>query len=117
MAGVVHVPWYATGFRGDDLEAALAQLAPIALRYGALGYRVYRSREDRYKFLMTVEFESSEQWEAYWFGDEFTDMRASTSSWYQVPLLYSWHDLVSVGDSRQPVQEPIAGGSAHGESE
>ena len=23
MAGVVHIPWYATGFRGDKLEAAL----------------------------------------------------------------------------------------------
>ncbi|MCW3030549.1 MAG: hypothetical protein JWM66_682, partial [Solirubrobacterales bacterium] len=27
MAGVVHVPWYATGFRGDQLEAALADIA------------------------------------------------------------------------------------------
>ena len=35
MAGVVHIPWYATGFRGDKLEAALAEIAPIALRYGA----------------------------------------------------------------------------------
>ncbi len=114
MAGVVHVPWYATGFRGDDLQAALEQLAPISLRYGATGYRVFRSRDDRYKFLLTVEFESHADWEAYWFGDEFTEMRAATSSWYQVPLLYSWHDLVAVGEMRDPVQEPVAGGAEQG---
>ena len=55
--GVVHLPFYATGFRGDDLEAALAQLAPISVNYGALRYDVYRSRDDRYKFLMAIEFE------------------------------------------------------------
>ena len=30
MAGVVHVPWYATGLRGDDLAVALAEISPIA---------------------------------------------------------------------------------------
>lgn len=111
MAGVVHIPFYATGFRGDDLQAALEQLAPISLRYGATGYRVFRYREDRYKFLVAMEFESSTDWEAYWYGEEFTDMRASCSSWYQVPLLYAWTDLVSVGEMSQPVQSPITGPS------
>ena len=32
MAGVVHIPWYATVFRGDKLEAALAEIAPLALK-------------------------------------------------------------------------------------
>ena len=27
MAAVVHIPWYATGLRGDRLEAALAEIA------------------------------------------------------------------------------------------
>ena len=35
MAVVFTVPWYATGFRGDQLEAALQEIAPVALRYGA----------------------------------------------------------------------------------
>ncbi|MBA3327978.1 MAG: hypothetical protein H0T43_06720 [Solirubrobacterales bacterium] len=112
MAGVVQLPWYATGFRGDDLEAALQQIAPISLRYGAGRYEVFRGREDRYKFLMSIEFDSHADWEAYWFGEEFTDMRASTSSWYQVPLLYTWSDLVAVGELRAPEAgaEPAAAG-------
>ena len=29
-AGVVHIPWYATLFRGDKFEAALLEIAPVA---------------------------------------------------------------------------------------
>jgi hypothetical protein len=36
--GVVQLPWYATGFRGDDLEAALQELAPLSTRHGATRY-------------------------------------------------------------------------------
>jgi hypothetical protein len=46
MAGVVHIPWYANGFRHHKLADALAGIAPIALRYGATSYAVYISRED-----------------------------------------------------------------------
>ena len=99
--GVVHLPFYATGFRGDDLEAALSKLAPISLRYGAIRYDVFRSRDDRYKFVLQVEFAEKAQWDAFYFGEEFTDMRASTSSWYAVPLLYWWNDNVCRGELRR----------------
>jgi|AntDryMetagUQ255_1029468.scaffolds.fasta_scaffold02115_4 quinol monooxygenase YgiN len=105
--GVVHLPWYATGFRGDDLEAALTQLAPISMRYGAIRYDVYRSRDDRYRFLMAIEFEHKEQWDRYWFGEEFTDMRVSCSSWYTVPLLYVWNDRFAEGELRR--EEALVG--------
>ncbi|MEA2224409.1 MAG: hypothetical protein QOH83_2785 [Solirubrobacteraceae bacterium] len=101
-AGIVHLPFYATGFRGDDLEAALAELAPISTRYGATRYEVFRSRDDRYRFLLSVDFENKGDWDAYWFGPEFTEMRAACSGWYQVPLLYVWQDLVSRGEVREP---------------
>jgi hypothetical protein len=103
MAGVVHLPWYATGFHGDDLEAALVQLAPISTRYGATRFEVFRSRDDRYKFLMSIDFDAHHDWDAFWFGEEFTDMRAACNGWYQVPLLYVWQDLVSYGEVREPV--------------
>ncbi len=38
MAGVVNIPWYVTVFRGDQFEAAMGEIAPLALRYGATGY-------------------------------------------------------------------------------
>ena len=48
-AGVAVIPWYATVWRGDRLEAAVEEIAPVALRYGATEYEVLRSREDRYR--------------------------------------------------------------------
>ncbi len=97
MAGVVHIPWYATVFRGDKLEAALELIAPLAIRYGATDYRVYRNRDDRYKFMQMATFEDKADFERYWYGEEFNAWRARHSSWYQVPVLYVWHDRVAAG--------------------
>jgi quinol monooxygenase YgiN len=97
MAGSVHLPWYATGFRADKLAAALGEIAAVAPRYGATRYAIYRSRDDPYKFLMVIDFESKLDWERYWSSPEFVAMRTTTSSWYQIPLLYAWQDIVTVG--------------------
>jgi hypothetical protein len=98
-AGSVHIPWYATFFRGDRFVDALEEIAPLALRYGATSYAVYRSRDDGYKFVHRVDFDEKIQWERYWNGPEFNDWRAKYTSWYQVPVLYVWHDIVSSGVS------------------
>ena len=107
MAGTVHIPWYATLFRGDKFELALAEIAPIAMRYGATRYQVHRSRDDRYKFLQMTTFENHADWERYWYGPEFVDWRADYSSWYQVPVLYAWNDVIAEG-----TVEPVAGSAA-----
>jgi hypothetical protein len=92
--GYVHIPWYATVFRSDKLADALAEIAPIAMRYGATEYAVYRSRDDRYKFLQIAAFEEETDWERYWYGQEFSDWRAKYSSWYQVLVVPGWSDIV-----------------------
>lgn len=91
----VHVPWYATGFRGDQLEEALQQIAPVAVRYGATHYEVFRGLDDRYKFQQVAVFDPADAkdcWNRYWNGPEFTRFRTVTSGWWQVPILYSWHE-------------------------
>jgi hypothetical protein len=103
---VVHIPWYATGFRKEDLAAALGQISAISLRYGATRYSVYQGLDDQYKMLQVVEFENKEDWNRYWYGEEFQDMRASCSSWYQVPVLYAWQDVVGEG-SLDPAAGPV----------
>ena len=95
MGLAIHIPWYATGFRGDDLEAALQQISQFSLRYGAKGYSVYRSWDDRYKFLQVIEFDDKSDFQRFWYGQEFIDMRAACQGWYQVPLLYTWNDIVA----------------------
>jgi hypothetical protein len=97
MAGVVYVNWYATGFRGDKLAAALAEVTPLAARYGATAWTVHRSRDDRYMFVQTLTFEDKADWERYWYGEDMQRMRATSSGWYQVPLAYVWHDVIVEG--------------------
>jgi hypothetical protein len=107
--GVVFIPWYATGFRADAFAAALAQIAPVALRYGATEYGVYRSRDDRYRFLQTARFEDGVDFDRYWYGPEFSRFRGQHSSWYQVPVLHYWNDQVTAGAIEA---EPVAGSPA-----
>jgi hypothetical protein len=95
--GTVIVPWYATGFRADAFEAALNEIAPVALRYGASSYAVYRFRDDRYKFQQLAAFEDQLDWERYWEGPEMFDFRVITSGWCQVPVVYGWWDLTVGG--------------------
>ena len=97
MAGVVNIPWYATLFRGDAFEVALREIAPLALRYGATDYEVMRSNDDRYRFFQFAHFEEKADWELYWYGQEFRTWRADYSSWYQVPLVYSFFNRVIAG--------------------
>ena len=114
--GIVHIPWYATGFRHDKLAAALAGIAPVAVRYGARTYSVHRFRDDRYKFLQTAEFESKLDFDRYWHGPEFIDFRVLCSSWYQVPVTYSWADLVVDGTLEPDESRLEASGVAGGEA-
>ena len=95
--GHVHIPWYATGFQHDKLAEELGRIAPVAMRYGATSYAVYRHRDDRYKFFQVAEFEDKGDFEKYWYGPEFTDFRVNNSSCYQVPVVYGWTDRIAHG--------------------
>jgi hypothetical protein len=108
--GTVVIPWYATGFRGDALEAALNEVASVALRYGAGSYAVYRSRDDRYKFQQLAYFERHLDWERYWDGPEMTELRVRYSGAYQVPVLYGWWDLTVSGGL---VEQSAIAGNGH----
>lgn len=95
MAGVVHIPWYATLFRGDKVAAGVSEVAAASIRYGATQYRVHRSKDDAYRITQMVWFESRLDWERYWEGPEMTAFRATFSGKYQVPVLYQWHEEIA----------------------
>lgn len=113
MAGTVIVPWYATGFRSDSFEAALNELAPTALRYGATFFAVYRARDDRYRFQQMAHFETHLEWERFWDGPEMTEFRVRYSGWYQVPVLYGWWDRTAHGEIEQDGPAPAAAETAN----
>lgn len=105
--GVATIPWYATVFRADKFELALAEIAPVALRYGASDYSIYRMRDDRYRFVQYATFADPGDFEKYWYGTEFSQWRADYSSWYQVPVVYGWADLLLHGRSGAPVEGSV----------
>jgi quinol monooxygenase YgiN len=113
--GVSLLPWYATGFRKDQLSEDLEEIAAISTRYGCTSYWVFRSRDDRYKFQQFNVWESHVDWERYWDGPDMSYFRATHSGWFQVPLLYSWWDLTASGGLEQAPPELI-GGTANGET-
>ena len=58
---------------------------------------MHRSRDDHYKFLQMFGFPDKAHWEHFWTGPEFNEWRADYSSWYQVPVLPVWNDVVIAG--------------------
>lgn len=111
MAGVVHIPWYATLFRHEKFSEALQDVAPIAIRYGATQVQVHQSRDDRYKFDHMIWFDSRAEWERFWEGDEMIRFRARLSGWYQVPVLYVWNDeivRIDVEPEAETTAAPVA---------
>jgi hypothetical protein len=103
------IPWYATVFRGDAFEEALQEIAPVALRYGATGYTIYRLLDDAYRFQQYSLFEDKTDFELYWNGPEFGDWRAEYSSWYTVPVVYAPMRLVAtahIGEEANGNGEP-----------
>jgi hypothetical protein len=95
--GVVHIPWYATVFRSDSFAEAVAEVAPIALRYGATQYSVHRSRDDAYRILQMIWFESKTDWYRFWEGPEMNEFRRRHMGRYQIPITYIWHDEIALG--------------------
>ena len=121
MAGCVHIPWYATGFRGDGLEESLREVAPVALRYGATAYSVFRYRDDRYRFIQTATFEHKLDWERFWGGPEMTRFRTVHQGWYQVPVIYQWADIAIEGslpaNGRSPEEPTSVVGTEMGDAQ
>lgn len=114
MAGVIHIPWYATIGRGDAFAAAVAGESPMAMRYGASQYAVHRSKDDRYKITQMIWFEDKRDWYRFWEGPEMIAFRRRNMGQYQIPITYIWHDELVAGalgpdvalEPAQPEPEP-----------
>jgi hypothetical protein len=108
MAGVVHIPWYATLLRHESFGEAVARVAPLALRFGATRYAVHRSLDDRYKILQMTWFENKEDWYRYWESPEMIEFRARHAGHFQLPITYIWHDELAEGEFGPDVPRPVA---------
>ena len=95
-------------FRKDAFAAEVAEVAPLALRYGATQYAVHVDNDDRYRITQMTWFASKTDWYRYWDGPEMIEFRARNSGHYQMPIAYSWHDEIASGalGPEVPTAEP-----------
>ncbi len=98
MADLVWVSWYATVLRQDSFAGEVAEIAPVALRYGATRYQVHVSNDDRYRITQMTWVPSKQAWYRYWDGPEMIEFRARNVGRYQVPITYSWADELTSGE-------------------
>jgi hypothetical protein len=97
MADLMVVKWYATILRHNGLAERVAEIAPVALHYGATQYRVHVDLDDRYKINQLTWMPKHENWYAFWEGPEMIEFRSRFMGRYQVPITYAWATEVAVG--------------------
>jgi len=98
MSEVVHIKWYATILRGDLFADRVAEMSPVALRYGATKYAVHRSDDDRYNILQMVWFPNHGDWYRFWESPELVEFRARNSGKYQAPITYTVYEELAAGE-------------------
>lgn len=91
------LPFYANGLQADNLAEALQELTPVLLRLGALEVRVLRSKEDAYKFRVSIAIPDARTWEVLWNSEELIEFRTIKSKLYQKPLAYEKNVCIAHG--------------------
>jgi hypothetical protein len=108
MPDLMWVQWYATVLRQNVFAEAVAEVAPIALRYGATQYQVHINDDDRYKITQMTWVPNHAAWYSFWEGPEMIEFRARYSGKYQVPIVYAWADEIASGSRANGVENGTA---------
>jgi hypothetical protein len=108
MADLMWVQWYATVLRQNVFAEAVAEVAPIALRYGATQYQVHVNDDDRYKITQMTWVPNHAAWYSFWEGPEMIEFRARYSGKYQVPIVYAWADEIASGSRVEGIENGTA---------
>jgi hypothetical protein len=108
MADLMVVRWYATVLRQGMFAEKVAEVAPVALHYGATQYRVHVDNDDRYKINQMTWVPDHPSWYAFWEGPEMLEFRARWMGKYQIPIVYAWTTEIVAGEAH------ILGGNGHG---
>jgi hypothetical protein len=91
------IPFYATGLQADNLAEKLQELTPVLLRLGCLEVRVIRSREDAYRFRLSLAVADQVSWTKIWNSEELNHFRTVHSKLYQKPLAYEKNVCIAHG--------------------
>ena len=97
MSKCVEVQWAITPFRSDDFIELWTPYAEAAIDYGASGYALLRSLEDTLIVRQHAFFDDKLDWQRYWNSERLCTGRERASGMYVVPIIYMWHEVVTVG--------------------
>ena len=91
MADVNVIDWHIHHKRVDRWYAAWKPALDRAASYGAISTSLTRSEDDPAAFRQTTVWESRADFDRYWASDEVAAAREAALTWYNKPLLPSWH--------------------------
>jgi heme-degrading monooxygenase HmoA len=91
MAEINVVDWHIHPFRADRWYAAWMPALERARAFGATSVSLTRSEEDPLHFRQTTVWEQREDFERFWSSDEAAQAREAAISYYNKPLLPTWH--------------------------
>ena len=112
MADLMVVRWYATVLRQNLFAEKVAEIAPVALHYGATQYRVHVDNDDRYKINQMTWVPDHRNWYAFWEGPEMIEFRSRYLGKYQVPITYAWMTEIALGGADAEVARSGEGAAA-----
>ena len=95
MAEVNRLDWHIAPFRADRFLDNWEPAAAKMPAYGAKSWSLTRSIDDPLAFQQTSIWESRSEFERYWYSEEIETARAAIIGFYDIPLLPTWHTLVS----------------------
>jgi hypothetical protein len=95
MLEVCRLDWRLSPFRGQRFMDLWEPAVEKCTAYGAKAWFFTRSENDQLLYEQLMVWEKREHFDAYWYSKELEDARASVIKWYGIPMVPSWHTLIS----------------------
>ncbi|MGB2851895.1 MAG: hypothetical protein WBC01_09550 [Solirubrobacterales bacterium] len=91
MAEINVIDWHIHPFRVDRWYEAWMPAFERAQAFGATEATMTRSEEDPLLFRQTTVWENREDFQRYWTSDDASAAREKAISYFNKPLLPTWH--------------------------
>ncbi len=92
---ICYLDWHVTPFRADRFLDTWEPAAAKVMAYGADSWSITRSTEDPLLIRQRSTWSRREDFEAYWYSEEISRVRAEIINMYDKPLLPVWHQLIA----------------------
>jgi hypothetical protein len=89
------IDWHTHPMRSDRWLAGWLPAVERSMAFGARGWTLTRALDDPLHFRQTIWWDDKDGFESYWASDEVAAARETVMSYYNKPLLPSWHTLVA----------------------